>query len=106
MLVAYPATVWGPELSLTAGGLPGSEKEGGSFTAFTVKSNVSVAVWPLLAVTLTVIVVVPPLAVLLAFVFGVIVKVREPPLPVNARCAPSLVPSAVFEDVAVTEPPV
>src|SRR5215510_14920366 len=48
--------------------------DGGSLTAVTVRSNVSVAVRPLVAVTVIVIVVVP-----LWFAAGVICRLREPP---------------------------
>ena len=69
---------------------------GGSLTAPTERSNVSVAVRPLVAVTVTVMVVVP---VWLAA--GVICSVREPPEPVKLRLAGAFGTSVVFEDDAV-----
>ena len=72
-----------------------SVPDGGSLTAFTVRSKVSVAVRPLVAVTVTVIVVVP-----LWFAAGVICRLREPPEPVTLRLAFGT--NVVFDYVAVT----
>ena len=70
---------------------------GGSFTALTVSTNVSTAVWPFVAVTVTVIVVLPFWSAA-----GVICSVREPPDPVKLRFAFRFGTSVVLDDEAVT----
>src|SRR5687768_18400523 len=73
---------------------------GASFTSDTVTTNVSVAVWPLVAVTVTVIVAVPSAGVL-ASAAGVISSVRLDPVPLITKLAFGI--SVVLLDVATTE---
>src|ERR1044072_4069361 len=73
---------------------------GASFTSVTVTTNVSVAVWPLVAVTVTVIVDVPSDG-LLASGAGVISSVRDVPDPFTTTLAFGI--NVVLLEVAVTE---
>ena len=71
-----------------------------SLTSVTVNTNVSTAVWPLVAVTVTVMVAVPS-AGLLAFNAGVMSSVRVVPEPPTRMLAFGT--SVVLPEVAVTE---